>query len=252
VKNPHNQSLVARKFHFNQRYFEKIDTEQKAYILGFLAADGNVNPDKYGCEIRIVLHPKDTDLLEKINQEWESTYVVVDHHLGIYSGFPGSSKLQRKLSVRSRLMQTDLLKYGIIPNKTNSIRFPKLPDHLDRHFLRGFLEGDGYINHEAFGWTSNHLMCNDVQWICIKHGFLELKKYKIKPLSSTVRGTPVHLDIIKWIYQDSKFHMNRKYEQYITYWKDRVYKKPQRPYYSNTKHIPCALEVLPPGQGSIP
>lgn len=252
IKSPHDYAAFARKFHLNHNFFENIDTEEKAYILGFMAADGNVNPNKYGCELRIVLHPKDVDILEKINASWESTYPVRDHKLGLASGYPGSSKLQKKLSICSSKMQIDLAKYGVIPNKTASLRFPKLPNELDRHFLRGFLDGDGYINHEAFGWTSNEYMCNDIQWICIKHGFKELKRYRIKESSSTVRGTPVHLDIIKWIYDDATIYLNRKHLEYVAHWQNRIHKIPCRPNFPSTKHVPCALEVLPPGQGSIP
>ena len=34
---------MKNKYTFNQEYFKTIDTEEKAYILGFLYADGNLS-----------------------------------------------------------------------------------------------------------------------------------------------------------------------------------------------------------------
>ena len=38
---PQNQ----RKYFINDNYFDNIDCEDKAYLLGFLAADGSIQPD---------------------------------------------------------------------------------------------------------------------------------------------------------------------------------------------------------------
>lgn len=252
IPTPHNQSVAARKFTLNHSFFETIDSEEKAYILGFLAADGNVNPDKYGCEIRIVLNPKDVDILEKINTCWESTYSVKDHKLGQFSGFPGSCKEQKKLSIRSTQMQIDLAKYFIVPNKTLTLRYPNIPDQLDRHFLRGFLDGDGWVTKQDFGWTTNRNMANDVQRICMKHGFKELRRYNIKQHSDVVKGGPVYKEIVDWLYQDATIFLDRKKAFYDLYWKNRIYKVCRSSYPPAVKHIPCALEALPPVLGSVP
>lgn len=253
--NPHDYRAATRKHQINEDYFSTVNTEEKAYILGFLAADGNVNPNKYGCEIRIVLHPQDVNILEKINKAWDSTYFVKDHKLGKHSGYSGSNKLQKKLSIVSGKFQTDLFKYGIVPAKSKILRFPtNLSRDLHRHYLRGFLDGDGYINQEAFGWTTNENMANDIQGVCMSHGFNELRRYKHTITEShTVRGSQHHMDIIKWMFKDATIYLDRKYEKYKEFWENRVYRKPCRPSYPTVvKHIPCAREALPPGLGSMP
>lgn len=251
IRSPHSQADAARQFHLNHDFFNAIDTEEKAYILGFIAADGNVNPDKYGCEIRICLHQRDRDILEKINAAWQSTYPIRIHRSTEKSGFPGTNREQTKLSVRSSQMQVDLAKWNIIPAKTYTVHYPDLPDEMDRHFLRGFLEGDGYITSQEFGWVTNQYMANDLQKIGIKHGFDELRKYRIKEFSFCVKGGPKYHEMIKWIYKDATIFLDRKKAKFNEFWENRVY-TPKLRSYPLTKHIPCALEALPPVLGSIP
>lgn len=245
VPGKNTQSQIARMHTLDHFFFESIDTEEKAYILGFLAADGNVNPDKYGTEIRVCLHPKDRDILEKINTAWRSTYPIRIHQSTEKSGFAGTCREQPKLSVRSSQMEHDLAKYYIIPAKTATVRFPDIPIHLHRHYLRGLLDGDGYVNHEAFGWVGNATMLNDIMGVFLFHGFPELKQYHVRNTSYMVKGGPFYLELVKWMYEDASIFLDRKKQQFDQFWKDRVYRKPTRSSFPNTKHIPCALESLP-------
>lgn len=251
IRSPHSQAEAARKYTLNDSFFKTIDTQEKAYVLGFLAADGNVNPDKYGCEIRICLHQRDKDVLEKINNVWDSTYPVRIHRSTELSGFPGTNREQVKLSIRSSQFQIDLAKYGIIPNKTAVLRYPIIPDGMDRHFLRGFLDGDGHITNQEFGWVTNPNMANDLQKICMKHGFPELRRYRIKDSSDCVKGGPKFHHLIKWMFEDATICLQRKKERFDKFWSDRIY-VPKTRSYTSTKHIPCALEALPPVPGSLP
>lgn len=253
IPTPFVRKLAVRKFNLNHNFFSVIDSEAKAYVLGFLAADGNVNPDKYGCEIRIVLHPGDVDILRKINEVWESTYPIKIHKSTEKSGFAGTNREQVKLSIRSSQFQTDLAKYHIVPAKTHTVRFPVIHSDLERHYLRGILEGDGYVNNEAFGWTGNNTMTNDIQGICMRHGFPELRKYPMhNKISFSIKGGPAFHELIKWIYKDAQISLDRKQEQFNIHWKDRIYVPNNRAYPPLVKHIPCALEALPPIWGSMP
>ena len=61
-------SIVSNKYVFDKTFFQEIDTEEKAYILGFIYADGNISNienDKH-YRIRILLKKSDSNILEKI------------------------------------------------------------------------------------------------------------------------------------------------------------------------------------------
>ena len=53
------KNMGGPKYNFNEDYFEKIDTEDKAYFLGFIVADGCIS-SKFN---RISIIQKETDIL---------------------------------------------------------------------------------------------------------------------------------------------------------------------------------------------
>lgn len=81
----------SRRFNVNHDYFEKIDSEEKAYWLGFIAADGYVN--KANC-VGVTLASKDHAHLLKLAKATESTYEIKQYNL--YSSY-SSGKCSRFL-----------------------------------------------------------------------------------------------------------------------------------------------------------
>lgn len=119
-------------YSFNEDYFEEINTEDKAYFLGFIVADGCIS-DKTNA-IRII--QKDTYILEKFK---------------IYIEFNGDIfvRKDRKISyitISSGKTKKDLEKLGIHSNKTMVVKYPNIPENLQNHFMRGVFDGDGCIS----------------------------------------------------------------------------------------------------------
>src|SRR5271157_1766693 len=57
----------ARKHTFNEHYFDTIDTEAKAYFLGFLFADGHNQTSRNSVSLK--LHSKDFYILECLKND---------------------------------------------------------------------------------------------------------------------------------------------------------------------------------------
>jgi hypothetical protein len=130
-----------RKYTLNENYFNVIDSKNKAYIIGFIYADGNV----YNSYLSFSLSKKDVEILKFIASELN------------YSG-----KIQQKayarLTVCSKKIINDLNKYGIIENKTyKSKRLPWVPKKYTNEMIRGFFDGDGsiYKSKKNKGYTVN-------------------------------------------------------------------------------------------------
>ncbi len=137
----------ARKYTLNHDYFEIIDSEDKAYILGFLYADGTVGKD--ASNVTISLIASDKAILEKMKCRLNYTGPLLhipSKNLHV-KGKIYKASAQWRLSVSSQKLHHDLLALGMCPNKSAKIRMPfdKIPANLLIHFVRGYFDGDGGI-----------------------------------------------------------------------------------------------------------
>lgn len=127
---------VLRKYSVDDDYFKK-QSNNMAYILGFLAADGCVS--KKENKISLLLSVKDEEILEKIKKEVNST-----RELKRYEGKTGTVT---NFIVYSSSWKKDLSCFSIIPEKTFKL-LP--PEHLMKEYwldyIRGFFDGDGSVS----------------------------------------------------------------------------------------------------------
>ena len=120
----------------NTNYFS-VQNHNMAYIMGFLAADGNIS--KNGNRIQSQLSIKDKNQLEMIHNEIGGCEVYE------YSsnGYPSCG-----WHCYSAQIKKDLATYGIIPNKTGTLRVPQnLKKEYWKDFIRGYFDGDGSISY---------------------------------------------------------------------------------------------------------
>lgn len=121
---------------FNHNYFKTIDTEEKAYILGFLYTDG-YNSDK---QVVITQLEQDVDILEKINKALDADNQIKRKLQST------NNKTVCQLCYSSIDMCADLTNLGCFRNKSLACTFPTFLDKsLIRHFIRGYFDGDGCV-----------------------------------------------------------------------------------------------------------
>lgn len=195
--------------------FNKIDTEEKAYWLGFLYADGSVGSKED--KIELGLAEKDLGHIEKFK-----AFMGISNKIS----YRESTKSYR-ISFRSKNCKADLIDKGCIPKKSLILKFPteeQVPDNLIKHFIRGYFDGDG--------WFTNTPECFQVGIIGTEDfikGFLA----KIEDINKSNKIFTVHRDdgakryvfgayqdvltFLNWIYKDANIYLNRKYEHYIDF-----------------------------------
>lgn len=128
-----------QKYSYNESAFEIIDTEQKAYWLGFLYADGCIRV--IGTKsLSLVLSAKDKEHLEKFRDFISPENIIRDEITKL-----GSNEYSTvRLHVTNSKIVDDLIDKGCVPEKTFIIEFPQnIPQELIRHFIRGYFDGDG-------------------------------------------------------------------------------------------------------------
>lgn len=140
--------IKAIKYKTDESYFEKINTQDKAYFYGFMLTDGWVNERILTSGIKISV--RDIDLLKSFKK-----YLKTDRPIKIIkdkSYTYGTKKIKKNKSafiqIGIRKIVKDLINLGVRQNKSYNVKFPNtniVPHKLMPHFIRGIYDGDGTI-----------------------------------------------------------------------------------------------------------
>ena len=103
-----------RKYFFNEDYFKNVDSEEKAYWLGFIAADGCILENG---TLKIGLAEKDSLHLEKFNESIESSRPIL-FEKGTYIYKDGKTRSNPLVRYHGTVLAKDLEKYKIVPRKS--------------------------------------------------------------------------------------------------------------------------------------
>ena len=140
-----NGKSGKRIYNVNENFFKCINTEKKAYILGFICADGHIEKDR----LVITVSVKDKDILEKIKKALNSNHPIKE----VKRENPYQNTDRKKLSLLElKVNSVELVKplfiMGLTTNKTytlDSSILKYIPKYLMRDFLRGYFDGDGNV-----------------------------------------------------------------------------------------------------------
>jgi intein-encoded DNA endonuclease-like protein len=217
--------LTNRKYNVNHSFFKEIDSEEKAYWLGFLFADGCVRQTKHGSQVILKLSVKDKGHLSKFKKNIKSEHkIVYDKSHVISKKGTLSTSNNCLIRVNSCEMVNDLIKQGCTPKKTFIIDKPNIEEKYYKHFLRGYYDGDGNFFYNEKTKTSV------ITIVCASK---EFRTFIVEILSKLPNIGKIHEDdkkytikitnivgIIKflsYIYDESKIELTRKKEYYEKY-----------------------------------
>ena len=212
--------MSKRIYTLNENYFEQIDTQEKAYFLGFLYADGYNHHSKGEVIITQVEQDKDIiyELQNRINSNCPIKIRVKDNpnHQDAY-----------ELTIYSRKVSDDLNKLGVTQGKTHTTSFPDISEEFYYSFIRGYFDGDGSISINPneydrlnITFTGNDLLINRIRDIINKNedvvGSVNCR-HKETPNIITLNycGTKSCISILNKIFENSTLHSLRKYTKYI-------------------------------------
>jgi hypothetical protein len=204
-----------RRYTYDEHFFDKIDTEEKAYFLGLLYADGSVS--KKG-SVRLRLHEKDLDTVISFSNALKSTYPIKFEA----SKCPNRGNVYG-VTLWCQYLVNILSGLGCVPNKTFKLVFPDFLDpKLYNHFIRGYFDGDGCIlrnKKHAFSLVGTESFLLTVKEIMVDTlGLSDLPlKTRHPERNNNIRslvysGRKVALKIKDWLYRDATVYMKRKYE----------------------------------------
>ena len=194
-------------------YFDSIDTEHKAYWIGYIFADGHIAKSMhlmFGCQTA------DIDVLEKIKTDLSCTSLI---------------KINKDnnpiLNICSKHMCQTLLDMGFTHTKSYEVDFEKIishiPNHLLHHFIRGMFDGDGsirYYNYDYVKGYQYHFGYTGLKEVCeFVAKFLKLKTKIVRERdTNTYTLKTANAPMIKYIYntlyKDATIYCERKYNTF--------------------------------------
>jgi DNA-binding transcriptional regulator WhiA len=237
----YKDKILARNFEFKNTlikdYFDKIDSENKAYLLGFFIADGSVC--KKSNRFSLNIQEEDIIVLKLFEKELKtpsSCFII---------NYQAKDGVKRKPQVRLRwtseyMKNIFFNEYNIKNNKTLDINFQfpfeKIKNNLIRHFIRGFIDGDGSFESKKGVFnllliSSSLPFLNQLEKLLCFEKSMCFKYYK--KIGKTVDYYNVRLcydrnikpeqvlKLYNFLYQDSNIFLIRKKEKIESYLKYR-------------------------------
>ena len=212
------------QYTYNISFFHNINTEEKAYWLGFIYADGytQYNPQKRNSELGIELQIGDIKHLKKFNKAINGNVEI---------------KIKDRYDARSDKMHThciirlykkqiveDLINMGVVPNKSHVITFPKLQKNLIMPFIRGFFDGDGCLR------LNTKRNCHSFDFACASIDFVNSLRtilYDMYNINSYIckdgniyrlyiRGLTNAYLFGALLYDNATIYLDRKYQKFYT------------------------------------
>ena len=225
----------SRRHHFNEHYFDEIDTPDKAYWLGFWYADGNVTIKKNkktgrtkGGVAEITLKSEDKNHLLKMLKclDADDDYPIQDRTIHLN----GKEYYACRVMLHSIDLCNSLIKQGCVPAKSLILQPPNLNEDFISHFIRGYFDGDGCVsfNDETKIGNVSLLGTKEVLDYVIEH--TDISKTTLihdkrgnKAFALFIGSCTNTIIFYNYIYSNADMYLDRKkvkYDKYIKYLKE--------------------------------
>lgn len=212
----HNLPYKTRgKYSYNHNFFFK-NNEKSFYWAGFIAADGNISKNR----ITLCINTQDKDHLFKFKSDISTNSPIKDFiRKEFRSKFKRNEYFASTIKINSKTMVNDLLKFNITPAKSKTLTLNDFTINNSnfRHFIRGLIDGDGWIyrtkNNSEIGLSGTPKVINTVYNFLKKNLNLESSAVKIRKNNLAIwRSTRLkdNIKIIDYLYSNCSIYLNRK------------------------------------------
>jgi hypothetical protein len=219
-------------------FFKNIETEIQAYLLGFHAADGNVNLERHTLRVRLTKTDSEIVQLFKEIISPEAYTRDVNGFSSIIRDNIVTTKTAYEVSISSKVLVGDIIQLGFGPNKTyDELHLPNIKEELMRHFIRGYFDGDGSIigsvrKPNINNREKNYRVTRSFQIDCKKRTLMQeikefLFNYEINLNINYVKRDDLYrlvtasrgevTKIFNFLYTDSNFYLQRKFDKFNYY-----------------------------------
>lgn len=203
----------------NEDVFNEIDSEEKAYWLGFMYADGCIYSKEY--RIELSLQGSDINHLHKFAKFLENKK---EDFVKFYANYKQGKYDRCRVSFRSKKVWTALNEKGCVPNKSLILTFPDRSIFKDksliRHFIRGYIDGDGCLCNttkpELNVLGTKEFLTDMQKYLALDRAYpiyLQRKNSDKNTYTFNLWCSTAVLNI-KYLYENSTIYLDRKYEKF--------------------------------------
>jgi len=201
----------------NVNYFKKIDSNEKAYWLGFICADGNIKKTND----KVSLISKDLEVIEGFKESINSGHKISKRETfdkrtnKTYTGY--------SIQIGNEIFTNHIINLGVTSNKTDVLEFPDIDEKFYPYFIAGLFDGDGSISYYnktklRINLITTKEILDFIDSLFLNLNIKPLKRVKVSINKKNVWKMYLYKDAIKfldYIYSDSEFnYLTRKYERY--------------------------------------
>lgn len=200
---------------FDNTVFDTIDTEEKAYWLGFLYADGSVSSSINNVELSLSI--KDIEHLEKFRRFLKKQTPINTSFVTI----KGQKYERCRCTVTDKHLKQQLIYLGCLPNKSKTLTLRtdifETPD-LIYPFIRGYVDGDGCISFTSTGRLNLQIIGTPAFLLGIKQLFPEFGSFvQDKRRNSCIRVISCAANkadkVLTKLYKGATIYLERKYNR---------------------------------------
>ena len=150
-------------------------------------------------------------------------------------GYKNSSN-QYRLAIANKHISERLTELGCCKNKTHIITFPseeQVPKHLQRHFIRGYFDGDGdctlntsksKVEKGVYIYSASYSLLCEFEFYMKKVGIKFnniVKSGKNILIYKSVPSTISYKDYFNFLYKDATIYLQRKFDKFNNFVKQR-------------------------------
>lgn len=210
-----------KKYFLNTNFF-KVWSPEMAYILGFIAADGNIC--KTGRAHMLHIACDDEDVIVKVKN-------VIEYQGPIHKKPRDNGKISYSLRICDSTIFRDLQNLNITERKSLTFTPPKIPQELTWHFVRGYFDGDGSVFLKSSAYPSKlgvNIYTASFNMSLYLHKtirellgelymgvvYVRTADQKIKYYAVRI-GHKAAVKLFYYMYNDSTIHLERKYNKFV-------------------------------------
>lgn len=194
--------------------FDDFSNKDAAYVLGLFFADGTVRRNERTMSVSLV--EQDKQILEDISKIIQPSKPL--HYCNINGG-----RNQFRMAISHKSIVGKFISAGCIPNKSLKLKYPTCKlNH--RHFIRGYIDGDGHISRKALSMVGtldflegvysvfSSVLGKDLDCRCYNKSGQKSWDLQVSFLEDREK-------LLDWIYGDGGIMLERKYKSYLNGYK---------------------------------